>query len=123
MSAPSRHGLGTPCVEISLARHSHGENAMRRIVRGKPLLVVTAAAAASAIAGCSTAPIPVDASRVSGNLSALDVGAPDAGAPDSSVVSGNLSLDAGPPPDAGNADASTVSGNLAATFDAGRDGG
>ena len=78
---------------------------MRRIVRGKPLLFVTAAATATLMAGCSP---------VSGNLAAPDTGpAPDAGQPDTSIVSGNLSVLT---PDAG-VDAAT------APPDTGTDGG
>jgi hypothetical protein len=65
----------------------------RRIVVGKPLLVV---AAASIVVGCSTSPGPVqmDASHVSGNLdTGADTGPrPDAGQPDASFVSGNLDV-------------------------------
>ncbi len=79
---------------------------MRRIVRGKPLLIVTAAATVTLMAGCG--------SPVSGNLAALDTGpAPDAGQPDTSIVSGNLSVVT---PDAG-VDAAT------APPDTGADGG
>jgi hypothetical protein len=77
--------------------------AMRRFIRGKPLLVVTAAAAASAIAGCESPPVQMDASYFSGNLSIPDAGPPDtgppdAGQPDSSLISGNLDTgaDVGP---------------------------
>ena len=83
---------------------------MRRIVKGKPLLVVTAAATAALMAGCNPAGPP-----------------PDAGAPDASIVSGNL--DVGRPVDAhvldgGAPDTSVVSGNLSVIVpDAGTDGG
>ena len=90
---------------------------MRRIIRGKPLLIV---AAAATIAGCSDSHVQMDASIVSGNLAVVDVGPPDAGRPDASIVSGNLLvIDAGPPPDTGNDTGATADADV----DSGPDGG